>query len=443
MSLDTIATLLRQRIGIDLKIMGDRTITRAVEIRRMACQLPTVAAYLEHLQTSAAEFDELVEQIVVPETSFFRDRKPFDFLVNWVRTENLGQAGAPKLRVLSAPCSTGEEPYSIAIALLEAGLPPQRFSIDAIDISRVALAKANQAIYGKNSFRGPDWVERSRYFLPITKQGDQKYEVCPLVRQTVNFQQGNLLAGFTSTLSHRWPQPHTKYDIIFCRNLLIYLESTICQQLLTLLHRLLNAEGLLFVGSAETSKVPSDRFLFLRQSLTFAYRKIALAPSPTSSLEQASTLQLTTATSPQSPPPPLSEYRPRAKSGNVSPAAPKLETVLAPPLVTTPAGDSKITIAADLEFQQAQQLADTGHLELAIHACKTYLKNHTTNVAAYTLLGTLYQATANYPQAERYFQKALYLQPNHYEALMHLALIKAAQGDTTGAARLQQRLQKL
>jgi chemotaxis protein methyltransferase WspC len=442
MSLETIATLLRQRIGLDPKIMGDRTLARAVEIRRVACQLPTVAAYRDRLQTSAAEFDELVEQIVVPETSFFRDRKPFDFLVNWVHSANGRPVGATKLRVLSAPCSTGEEPYSIAIALLEAGLSPPQFSIDAIDISRVALAKANRAIYGKNSFRGADWVERSRYFLPVTDQGDQKYAVSPVVRQAVNFRQGNLLEVFTPAQSNRLPNSPPKYDIIFCRNLLIYLEPMICQRLL-------------FVGSAETSKVPSDRFTFLRQSLTFAYRKIALEPTLAAGLAMASPFRVQSARQPTaSSQPPLTAtqglaQRSKPKPMVVKPApSPSAVPMLAPDpaqraVATQPDPARVISLAADLEFQQAQQLADAGQLELAIQACQTYLKSCATDVKAYTLLGTLYQATANYAQAERYFQKALYLQPNDYEALMHLALLKAAQGDATGAARLHQRLQKL
>lgn len=104
MSLDTIATLLNQQVGFDAKIVGDRKIARAVENRRAVCGLPNINAYLKVLQSSPAEFNELVEQLVVPETWFFRDRKPFDFLVNVVRSQWLPKA--TKLRVLSVPCST-------------------------------------------------------------------------------------------------------------------------------------------------------------------------------------------------------------------------------------------------------------------------------------------------------------------------------------------------
>jgi chemotaxis protein methyltransferase WspC len=270
MHLDAIAALLSKRVGFDAKIVGARKITRAVENRRTACGLVDVETYLKVLQASPQEFNELVEQLVVSETWFFRDRKPFDFLVNFVRSEWLPKPSATKLRVLSVPCSTGEEPYSIAIALLEAGLPVNRFSIDALDISSLAIAKAKRAIYGKNSFRGEDWVERSRYFQPVTDQRiGEKYELCSLVRHAVNIRQGNLLDLIVET--------SLKYDIIFCRNLLIYLEDSACRQILDTLHCLLSSQGLLFVGASETGKVSSDCFSYLRQSFTFAYRKLAAA----------------------------------------------------------------------------------------------------------------------------------------------------------------------
>jgi chemotaxis protein methyltransferase WspC len=405
MSLATIATLLRQQVGFDRKIIGDRKISSAVEKRRVACHLPNVDAYLRVLQSSPQELDELVEQLVVPETWFFRDRKPFDFLVEFVRSQWLPKAGAAKLRVLSVPCSTGEEPYSIAIALLEAGLSANRFSIDAIDISRVAIAKAQRARYGKNSFRGVDWVERSRYFQAV----EDKHEVSSLVRKAVKFQQGNLLTVFAKSPA--------KYDIIFCRNLLIYLENAVCTQILNTVHRLLLPQGLLFVGAAETAKVPCDRFVSLQQSFTFAYCKAQPKIAPERLI-----------------PPSQPEKR-----NAVYPRAFTAETVRLAQCTTAKQSLDSSSIA----LQQAKKLADAGHLEAALQRCQACLEQQRENVEAHILLGTLYQSSANDEQAEQCFRRALYLQPNSYEALMHLALIKEARGDTIATQRLQQRIEKL
>ncbi|MDX2230591.1 MAG: CheR family methyltransferase [Leptolyngbyaceae cyanobacterium bins.349] len=422
MSLDTIATLLSQHVGFAPKIIGKRKIQRAVEHRQVACRLPDIQTYLQVLQSSPQELNELVEQLVVPETWFFRDRKPFDFLVEFVRSQWLSKSQGAKLRVLSVPCSTGEEPYSIAIALLEAGLPAHRFSIDAIDISQRALAKAQRATYGKNSFRGEDWVDRSLYFQAIEGQ----YGVCPLVRNLVTFCQGNLLGEFPITAAN--------YDVIFCRNLLIYLEETACQQIFTALHTLLTPQGLLFVGAAETAKVPSDRFSYIRQAFTFAYRKIDLLTKvfPQTDLKQSYA----------KPPADSSPTQASAKL-QVKTISPNRHRDLHITVANPPSNPVPAIPSAAVNLQQAQQLADAGQLHPAIACCKTYLEHHSTNAEAHALLGTLYQATANFEQAERCFQKALYLQPNFYEALMHLALLKESRGDASTAERLRQRIQKL
>lgn len=440
MHLETIAALLSKRAGFDAKIIGDRKIARAVETRRVACHLPDLEAYLKTLQSSPQEFNELVEHIVVPETWFFRDRKPFDFLVNFVRAEWLLKPGAAKLRVLSIPCSTGEEPYSIAIALLEAGLPVNRFSIDAVDISQQALAKAQRAIYGKNSFRGEDWVDRNRYFQAV----EDKYTVCPIVRNAVNFRQGNVLNEMVVI------QP--KYDIIFCRNLLIYLEDCACQQVLNTLHSRLASQGLLFVGASETGKVVSDRFSYLRQSFTFAYRKVDSIQPPV--LSSQSILSQSVSSQSVSPPSLVTSFKqPKLKPAVSQATIPAIQLperkaavnthAHAEPSLRSQAVTPSVNTLPDSDLQQAKQLADAGHLVAAIDCCKNYLETHCTNAEAYTLLGTLYQATMNYAQAERCFQKALYLQPNAYEALMHLALLKESRGDAIAAKRLWQRIQKL
>ncbi|EKF00018.1 MULTISPECIES: CheR family methyltransferase [unclassified Tolypothrix] len=405
MSLKAIETLLSQKIGVDFKIIGSTKIAKVVENRRCAANLADLKAYFQLLQTSSEELAELVEQIVVPETYFFRDRKPFDFLINYVRTEWLVKPSSAMLRVLSVPCSTGEEPYSIAIALMEAGLTTSRFHIDAIDISQQVITKAKRGIYGKNSFRGEDFVDRNRYFQQIA----EGYEVSPAVRVSVNFRQGNIL---------NFPHIKSKYDLIFCRNLLIYLEPSACTQIFKILHQLLPPDGLLFVGSAETGKTPSNLFTSIRQPSTFVYQKVKEAQPSSVKTSISTNLRNESQTSTKN------IYKPINK-----------------PLSKIPimAG----TINSNINLEQAQKLADAGYIESAINHCKEHLKQDSTNAKAYTLLGTLYQTKANYVEAEECFRKALYLNPNDYETLMHLALLKEHRGDLVGASIIQQRIQKL
>ncbi|MEP0857567.1 CheR family methyltransferase [Trichocoleus sp. DQ-U1] len=431
MTLAKIEALLSKKIGIAANIIGERKIAKAAQNRQIACGLADLDTYFKILQTSNQELEELIEQIVVPETWFFRDRKPFDLLINYVQSEWLKKSGSTKLRLLSVPCSSGEEPYSMAIALIEAGLSVNRFSIDAIDISKHAIAKAQRAIYGKNSFRGEDWIHRDRYF----QQTVAGYEVIAPVRSTVNFRQGNLLDVFSAAQS--------KYDIIFCRNLLIYLEPTACTQVFNTLDRLLLPNGLLFVGAAETGKVPSDRFMSIRQSFTFAYRKseaIQLQPpvietSVSTDLKQSLQFNKNRVT-------PIEQ--PNSLVGNAT----FTRSVIRRPASQLPYNPIQSTseknhIKINSGLELAKQLADVGQVEKAINYCQDYLTRDFTNSEAYTLLGTLYQAKSENFQAERCFQKALYLNPNCYEALMHLSLLKEHRGDITGAEILQQRIQKV
>jgi chemotaxis protein methyltransferase WspC len=445
MSLTDIEKLLSKKIGFDCNTIGSRKITKAVESRCAACGLSDLKMYIQLLQTSPEEFTELVEQIVVPETYFFRDRKSFDFLINFVRSQWLTKFNHSTLRLLSVPCSTGEEPYSIAIVLMEAGLSPSQFCIDAIDISKQAIAKAQQGIYGKNSFRGEVLVDRNRYF----QQTAEKYEICSSVRNAVNFKQGNLLNTFSSV--------QLKYDVIFCRNLLIYLEDSACAEVFKTLNRLLLPDGLVFVGSAETAKVPSNLFTSIRQPLTVYKKKtegiisknwhhLTIKNSQSKNIEghkkqdiQAKKLSSETSfISHSSTSPPI---LPDSLVKNTSP----LPTIPSNSISEPSLKETQLSIPENsLSLELARQLADGGQIEAAIKHCHEYLECvSSTNAQAYTLLGTLYQAKTNYVQAEEFFRKALYLNPNNYEALMHLALLKEHRGDFLGASILRQRIQKL
>ena len=131
-----IENLLRRKIGLNPDSVGSRSILRAVKKGMRTGKMKALSDYLEHLQASPQQFESLVESIVVPETSFFRNRASFVFLRQWVSQE---WSRHRPLRVLSLPCSTGEEPYSITITLLEEGLSLDEFEVDGVDISALAI----------------------------------------------------------------------------------------------------------------------------------------------------------------------------------------------------------------------------------------------------------------------------------------------------------------
>jgi chemotaxis protein methyltransferase WspC len=390
-----IVRLLQQTIGLAPNCLSDRALMQVIRQRQVTSGLPDLATYWLHLCSSAPELTHLIEAIVVSETWFFRDYQPFVYLTQFIQQDWLPQHPYRRLHALSLPCATGEEPYSIAITLLEAGLPPSRWQIDAIDISQAALERAKRAIYPQHSFREKRFTLRDRYFHP-TVAG---YQLSSEVRALVNFKQANLLELQTFV-------PGVHYDVIFCRNLLIYLDQAARTHAIATLSQLLTHTGLLFVGHSELSLLTAADFTRVRQPFTFAVRKTQ--PLPTRNPPEAK--------------------RPLPKP-------------LAMPKAIATASSRPTSTVTPLE--QAKTLADQGHLQAAIERCQTHLKTTPTDATAHVLLGTLQQAIGQDRLAERSFQQALYLEPHQEEALLYLIILKDKLNEPAQAEILRQRLQRL
>ncbi len=139
----------KERIGLDVTSVGEAIIERALRQRAAAAHCADSDAYWHLLVSSPQEQQALIEAVIVPETRFFRYPESFLSLGMLARERIASLAGARPLRILSLPCSTGEEPYSIAMALFDAGVDARQFKVDAIDISPVSIAKAEHGVYGK------------------------------------------------------------------------------------------------------------------------------------------------------------------------------------------------------------------------------------------------------------------------------------------------------
>ena len=263
-----IERLLARRIGLDPFALGPHMVLRAARRRMAELGLDDLGVYASRLGQSEAELQALIEEVVVPESWFFRDERPFIWLADHVRARWVGDPSRGPLRVLSLACAGGEEPYSIAITLRDAGLPARRFRIDAVDVSARRLAVARQGIYSANAFRGCELGGRARFF----REHAQGYEVDPAIRSTVRFLQA-------SALDPKLLEGSSPYDVVFCRNLLIYLDAPARNSVLAAIDRLLAADGVLFIGHAdrlERAGEPS-RFTAVGEPGCFAYRKGARA----------------------------------------------------------------------------------------------------------------------------------------------------------------------
>mgnify|MGYP001791190288 CR=1 FL=1 len=265
-----IENMLRQKIGLNPDSVGSRSILRAVKRGMRTGKMQGLSDYWSSLNDSSSSFSSLVDAVVVPETSFFRNRASFVFLRQWV-SQYKGRE--TPLRVLSLPCSTGEEPYSIAIALLEEGLSFDDFHVDAVDISTPIIEKAKQGIYSPYAFRRQAYRDDDKYFslgwpegAARSNRATQRYFLDASVREKVCFQQGNILDPWL--LSAQPP-----YDIVFCRNLLTYFDAGARDRAFKKIDQLLRPNGLLFVGHAENNMVDTHHYQPVPYPQTFAYIK--------------------------------------------------------------------------------------------------------------------------------------------------------------------------
>ncbi|SHK06055.1 chemotaxis protein methyltransferase WspC [Roseomonas rosea] len=415
--LAAIEALLKERIGLDAASLGGSGVGRAVRARQEACDLQDVEAYGALLRQSPAELQALVEAVVVPETWFFRDPGAFEVMARLVRERS---ASGRRTRLMSLPCSTGEEPYSISMALLDAGVPLDRFTIDAVDVSARSIARAQHAIYGRHAFRGAETGFRERHF----EAAEGGFRPSEAVRRPVRFLRGNLLEpGFLPGGGG--------HDVIFCRNLLIYFDRPTQEAALRVLHGLLAPEGFLFLGPSETA-LPSRRdFVWLKLPMAFAFRK-----APGTSLQAvASPVEAAPRRLRPIPSlPPMPQQAPALRA--FRPAPP----VAVSPLPVLPATIPRPAPAPRAGLAEAQRLADAGHLAEAVRQCEAAIREGGPSADAFHLLGLLRDAEGRRAEAVAQYRKALYLDPQHGEALAHLALLLEQGGDDAGAQMLRDRM---
>src|SRR5580765_3719453 len=173
----SIEQLLTERTGLDCSVIGPTMIERIVRRRMKLAGVDNIEDYQALVLRSGREYSNLLEEVVVKETWFFRDAAAFNNVARVAVEEWLPRHPTGKLRVLSLPCSSGEEPFSIVIALLDKGMPPDRFHVDAIDISSRALARARGCVYGRNAFRGKELGFKHRYFRTVGDEFELNSEV--------------------------------------------------------------------------------------------------------------------------------------------------------------------------------------------------------------------------------------------------------------------------
>ena len=393
MSRDALLQLLHQRIGLDADSLGARVLNDALAESRTALGVADDEALYRKAVAHPDAFFEIVERFVVPESWFFRASDQYADLVRFAKHHR----DRRPLRVLSLPCASGEEAYSAVIALVEAGLRPEDVEVLGIDISKTAVERAQAGVFRNSALRGKSlqdaWVQPRA----------SGFAIAAGIKRSVRFRVGNALDPALFDASEA-------FDVVFCRNLLIYLHPEARARLLENLLAALVPGGLLFAGQAEVLHAMSTELRPYEGGCPLSYIRMATTQAPAESTRRPSTARKTKPiSSPASTPAPA-----RAAS-----ARPKV-------VEPTP-----------------QELADAGRLDEARDACARRLQGHPEDIETLFLLGLIETARANLGAADEVFARVCYLDRDHIPAIDHRIALAQRLGRHDLAADLRKRAQRL
>ncbi len=413
-----LGALLKERVGLHVRPDGYSALKIALAARldELRATVPDPAAYVALLRSSSGdeELRRLLPLVTVGKTSFFRDERQFRALEALLPgLLERPRSGGRKLAIWSAGCATGEEPYSIAMAAAEAGADPEHVEIVATDVNPEAIAFAARGSYEPRRVREVPEPLLRRHF----DEDAQHFHVRPHLRRLIAaIRPHNLVAAV-------FPRPADGgWDVIFCRNVIIYFDTPTTQKVLTQFHNALTPGGYLFLGYSESLFRLFEGFELTEVAGAFVYRRpeipVRVTPTPTRPR-----------VFPFSPPPvrhldvrPPAATRLPASEGRVDGRRAPTPSEGSPPLAPQEFLDGAVALFADGRFGAAREL-----LERALEIRGEDLSVRLT-------LANLYGVLRQPDKARDSYVAALALEPLSAEAHLFFAVHLLAQGDAEGAA---------
>jgi chemotaxis protein methyltransferase CheR len=407
--------LIAEKSGIYFDL-GKRESLKDNLLERMEdCGLSSFADYFNLLSSPAGtkEFDHLLNLITIPETYFFRDRAQFSALERFVIPEIVKKKSYPgaSLRIWSAGCSTGEEPYTIAM-ILAVAMVDRPIQILATDVSHHALKAAREGVYTARSVRDMPQEYLNRFF---TKNGDH-YLLAESIKQMVEFRYFNLVSE---------PYPLTEmsgWDIIFCRNVTIYFQAEATRKVIHNFYLSLREGGYLFAGYSESLRYISDEFNTVHMEGAFFYQKGVPQKTVRKRARKIRGLRASTAGITR-------KQKPKAGAGSNSNEIEQIcatakellemgqperaSEILNPYLREATAPESVILLQAEIALNR-------GDLDKAVQLCERLVQREPLSIAGHYLLGIIYRTWEDEARAIEEFRKVLYLEPEHALARFNL-----------------------
>ncbi len=444
-ALERFKDFVESKFGLALAHGRDDQLVELVSSRADVHRLP-LHDYLSWLVANPDQDETatLAKALTVGETYFFRDAAQLEAFASAVVDPWMQRGGRNHLRVLSAGCASGEEPYSLAMLLSERypDFAP-RVVIDAWDVNRDALAKATHGAYTAWSLRETSTASRDRWFTTRGKE----YIVRDQIRRSVNFSCINLADLRTNRESDSY------YDAVFCRNVLMYFTPEVMSRVVDQLADRLVSDGHLFLGHAETLRNVSHRFV-VRSSLgAFYYRRKSERDSPASA--RSSPRESPKAESATAHDVPWLEAIERATNRVRELSTPSGR----PPASTQSASDLRLPMQLLREEQfgkalralrdlpsgwsrdpdalllEATLLVNAGELDDAKQACSTLLRTDDLNAGAHYLLGVCCEGAKELDQAFRHHRLAAHLDARFAMPRVHLGLMSRRLGNIDDAKR--------
>lgn len=416
--------IVARRLGLSLDESRDAELAEVLARRLAARRRSDAGAYLDALDASSDELGAIAQLLTVGETCFFRARAHFDVLGDVVLPAR-PRARGDDLRILSAGCSSGEEPYSLSIFMRERERRCEpatwlRWHVRAIDLSGRALAKAAAGVYSPWALRETPPELRERYF---TARG-REHEVRPEVRAGVTFERHNLVDA-ASSLAGAGP-----FEVVFCRNVLMYLTPDAARAAVAKIAAALVPGGVLFLGHAESLRGLSSDFTLESSRGAFYYRRAAPAASA-----------------------PPREPTPTRRRADEPPAARAVEPAPASPgaadlgavreLVALERFDQALDALARIsplegERESADVLRAVAHLgagdvDAAESDCARLLAAGDGSVEAHVVLALVAEHRGDRIGAIAHHRAAIYLEPDFAISHLHLGRIQRREGRTEEA----------
>ncbi len=268
-SLTRLFATVRAKTKADFTHYKPSTISRRIERRMTVNQISDFDEYVRYLSNFPGEVMALYREMLIGVTSFFRDKEAMEELRTTILPMLLKRVQDREIRCWVAGCSTGEEPYTLAIIfkeLMEEHKVSRDIKIFATDIDREAIIKAGSGIYPESIAADLPQPLLSKYFY---HKGDS-FHITRMIREMVVFAQHNLVND----------PPFTNIDLISCRNLLIYLQPVLQSKALAMFNFSLNSHGILFLGKSETTGEMSDYFKPLHQQFRIYQSRGRHYPTP-------------------------------------------------------------------------------------------------------------------------------------------------------------------